>query len=375
MPRRTTWRYTTGTKGVNRVCVYERKDRDVLYIEYWDGYGNRIQRAVEGPTGKRLPNTEEGRMLAVKVAERVSDAREQAIYRETADAFGVAPIRRLTELLERMHADRQDSWSERYRKDQERFRTFWKKKLGDVALTAVNAALVNRIAKDSAARKKWSPRTHGAYLRYVIDAFYYAERQLKWVDARDNLSAVRIPPPRSKGRAYSVEEIRGLLPALEGTDKRAGWIGHVAWQTGRRLSAVRKLRKRDVLATDGRAVLRFPSGTDKAGRDGEAVVVGRAAELTAHFMDAPGPYVLGNRPPSIDVCGDWLIDAEKAAGIEHVKGRAWHGIKRAFVSASKDLRTASKQSGTNQATLAGVYDQDWIDGKGALASELAGMVS
>lgn len=374
MPRRPTWRHTTGTKGVNRVTVYERRDRSVLYIEYWDGYGQRIQRAVETPTGKKLPNTEEGRMLAVKVAEALATERERIIYRETAEAFGVAPVRRLGELLAALHDDREPEWSAGYLRDQKRFRKFWEKKLGDVALTAVSASLVNRIAKDSAKRRKWSSRTHGAYLRYIVDAFYYAERQLKWIDARDNLSAVRIPSPRSEGKAYTVDELRALLPALEEVDPRAGWIGYVCWQTGRRLSAVRTLRKRDVLSAAGRAVLRFPRGTDKADRRGEAVVVGRAAELTAAFMEAPGAYVLGSSPPSIDVCQDWLMAAEKAAGVPHRKHRAWHGIKRAFVSAAKDLRTAAKQSGTNQATLSSVYDQDWIDGKGALAEQLEGML-
>lgn len=370
-----TWRYTAGTKGVNRVTVYERRDRDTLYIEWWDKFGNRMQRTVETETGTPLLNTTEGRKIAIDVAEAVAKEREQLHNAELAELYGTAPVEMTVEkLLKRLHSDRKSSWSESYTRDQDRMQTWWTSKLGAVKVRRVNASLVNRIAADEAKRRKWSPRTHGAYLRYIVDAFYYAQRELKVIDERDNLSAVRIPSPRSEGKGYTEEEVRALLPALEKVDPRAGWIGHVAWQTGRRLSAIRKLQKRDVLHAEGAAVLRFPIETDKGRKRGEAVVVGRAAELTGELLTKPGRYVLGTEVPSLDVCNTWIRKAEEKAGIPHKDKRAWHGLKRAFVSASKDLRIASKQSGTLEVTLRNVYDQDWIAGKSELAQAMAKML-
>ena len=371
MRRVPTWRHTVGTKGINRVTVYERRDRSCLYIEWWDRAGRRNQRVVEYVSGLPVPNTSEGREYAVLAAEALSKEREQMIYAGLANVYGVTPPRTVNELLARLEADRGETWSEAYQRDQTRFRTFWEAKLGAFSLTTVNAAVVNRIAKDAARRGKWRPRTHGSYLRYIVDAFGYAEKKLKWIDARDNLSAVDIPAPNSKGEEYTLEEIRKLLPALEAVDIRAGWIGHVAWQTGRRLSAVRLILKRDVLASGGVAVLRFREDTDKVGRESEAKIAGRAAELTEAMLAKPGKYLLGKAPPSVDVCEDWILKAEIAAEIPHRKHRAWHGLKRSFVTAAQDLRLASKQSGTRQSTLATVYDKDWSEGKEGLAKALA----
>lgn len=369
-----TWRYSVGQKALSRVTVYERRDRPAfLYYEYHELTGKRRQRALRYVTDVPVPNTVEGREFAVLAAKRLSEERERLAYAELADVYGVAAPRTVDDLLARLEDDKSDGWSEAYKRDQARFRAFWSRKIGGLSLRRVNASMIHQIAKDAgrSKKKKWSPRTLGSYLRYIVDAFSYGERKLKWIEARDNLSAVDIPAPRSKGREYSLDEIRALLPALEAADPRAGWIGHVAWQTGRRLSAIRTLRKKDVLSADGKAVLRFPGETDKAGRDGEAVVVGRAAELTAQMMAKPGAYVLGTKPPSVHLCEDWLIRAEDSAKIVHQKHRAWHGIKRTFVTVSDDLRVASKQSGTRQSTLATIYDKPWTEGKEGLAKAMS----
>lgn len=306
-------------------------------------------------------------------AEALSKEREQLRYRELSDVYGVTPPRTVNELLAKLHEDRGDTWGDAYARDQKRFRAFWETKLGALHLTRVNAAMVMQIAK--AAAKKWTPRTHASYLRYLVDAFTYGERKLKWITAKDNLSAVDFPAGKSRGVEYTLAEVQKLLPALESVDPKAGWIGHVAWQTGRRLSAIRNVKKRDVLASEGRTVIFFGADTDKAGRAGEAFVVGRAAELTAELLAMPGAYVLGKEPPSLDVCEDWLQAAETKAEVAHRKGRAWHGLKRAFSSAAHDMNLAAKQSGTRRTTLESIYQKDWSQGKAGLAETLANLAT
>lgn len=372
--RSPTWRHSAGKKGINRVTVYERKDRGVLYVEWWSASGIRNQRTLEYITGVPVPNTEEGRVLAVAIAERYSQERERDIYAELQDVYGNTPSRTVDDLLGRLHEDRGGSWSESYARDQARYRTFWGTRIGPTPLRNVRAAVVERIASDEALRREWSPRTQGAVLRYIVDAFYFAEKKLKWIEPRDNLSAVTIPSAKSRGRAYSLTEMRALLPALVDVDIRAGWIGHVCWQTGRRLSAVRTLRKKDVLHTDGRAVLRFPRETDKARAEGEAVIVGTAADLTGQLMGFPGKYVLGIAPPSLDECNDWLRNAEAHAGVTHVTGRAWHGIKRRWATETAGRRGRKGQAGTTEQTLSRVYEQDDLEPKAALAHDLEKLV-
>lgn len=371
MPR-PTWRYTTGVKGVNRVTVYERKDRCVLYIEYHRGSGERVQRAIQSHTGAALPNTKEGRELAVRVAEAVAQERETLRYREVGHAYGVATDRTVPQLLKRLHADKVDRWSKTYRKDTARFRKFWEMKLGAVRLHEVSAALVERVAAEEAKRRGWSPRTHGSYLRYVVDAFGYAERKLKWIGAKDNLSAVDIPSPRSASLSYSRDEVkRKLLPALEQVDSRAAWIGQVAWQTGRRLSAIRHVKKKHVVISGDTTVIHFPKETDKVGREGRAAVVDRATKLTAELMERPGTYVLGKKPPTLKRCDLWLRDAEKRAGITHITGRSWHAIKRRWATETKGEPGRRGQAGTDEGTLDRVYVQDDLAPQVALATRLA----
>jgi len=353
---------------VNRVTVFERPDAASLFVEWWDDLG-RNRESLKTTTGHPITDKE----LAKKIAHRMADAQERKRNQQAAEALGLGHDRTLPELLERLHADRSSDWSDSYVRDQDRYRKFWQRKLGGVRLSRVTAATVERIAATEARAKDWSPRTQGAVLRYIVDAYYYAERKLKWIGPGDNLSAVEIPKPRSKSRAYSRDEARTLLPALEEQDPRAAWIGWVAVLTGRRLTAIRTLPKDAVRVEEDRAVLSFPSDTDKARSSGEAVIWGeRPLSLLRHLMDAPGRYVCGVKAPSHHTCRIWLEDAEEAAGVPHMKGRLWHGFKRLYATMAKGHPGRERQSGTTGQTLDRVYVQDELAPKADLAKKLAG---
>jgi hypothetical protein len=142
------------------------------------------------------------------------------------------------------------------------------------------------------------------------------------------------------------------------------------------LSAIRTLPKTAVACYGDHSVLTFPGETDKARNTGEVVVVGRAHEITCELM-ATGShaYVLGTEPPTEETCiRQWLHKAEALAGIAHVKGRAWHGLKRRFATASRGFVGRAKQSGTREETLEREYVQDDHNPKLAVARALAKMV-
>ena len=210
-----------------------------------------------------------------------------------------------------------------------------------------------------------------AVLRYLVDAFSYAEGKFKWIDAHHNLSAVDLPKPKSESRPYTIAEVKKLLPALEEVDPRAGWIGHVAFQTGRRLTAIRTLPKSAVQLHGDHAVLEFPSDTDKARNTGLAVVAGDALPLTRELMRTHGRFVTGTTEPRSQVCNDWLQEAEALAGIPHRKGRAGHGLKRLYATMAPGMVGREKQSGTTGQTLDRVYVQDELGPKIDVARSLA----
>lgn len=367
-----TWRYSVGRKGVSRVTVFERPDATSIYVEWWDDEG-RHKAALKSVVGQPVTEREQ----AVEIAHKMSAAQERRRNQEAAELLGLPTTRTLDELLRALHMDRGSDWSDQYAKDQERYRAFWLEKLGKIRLTRVSAGMVERIVREENERRvkaederPWSPRTQGAVMRYLVDAFAFAQNKLKWIEDRHNLSAVTIPKPKSRSRAYSLEEAAKLLPALEAVDWRAGWIGHVAFLTGRRLTAIRKLPEREGWVTlhPEHAVLHFPGDTDKARNTGEAVVMGRALALTRRATE-------GWTTPTMDECQDWIKAAEVAAEVPHRAYRGWHGLKRLYATLAKGHVGREKQSGTTGHTLDRVYVQDELGPKVELAKMLAGRLA
>lgn len=290
----------------------------------------------------------------------MADAQERKRNLDAAEALGIPRPRTLKDLLDRRHDDLSDTWSKKYRKSRDLRRNFWLKHLGsDLLITraASMAGAIERIARDQQGKK--SDRWRQDHLRYLVDSFIYAERKLKWIEPRHNLSAVDIPRAKSKSHAYTLDEARKVVEKLWAVDPVAGWIGTVAFQTGRRLSAIRTLKPEHVTAQDGETVIRFPGETDKARNTGEAVVVGLPKRTD---WSVPRP----------ETCNEWIHKAEELAGVEHIKGRGYHGLKRLYATLTTGLHGADKQAGTLRSTLEGHYRQDLIDPKREVAKVLAG---
>lgn len=352
------WRYTVGNKGVNRVTVYERPDGTCIAIEWWDNEGRHRER-LKDDIGHPVTDRE----LAKKIAQRAAAAQDRKRNQQAAELLGLPSDRSLKELLNRRHADLAKKWTDKYRKSRDRLRTFWLDKLGDVRLTAVSPALVERIALEAQAEgKAKSDRWRQDVLRYLVDSFIYAEKKLKWIEPRHNLSAVEVPTAKGRSEAYTLAEARKLLRALWKVHPVAGWCGQVCAHAGRRIGAVRRLRPSDV-RTEGRwTFVTFPGETDKARNTG-----------TAALYDLPARTDWSE--PSEDVCGDWLRDAETRAKLPHVAGRGFHGLKRLYATLTTGMAGADLQSGTLRETLEKHYRQDTVDQKTAVAKHVARRLS
>lgn len=337
---------------MNRVTVYERSRGTSIYVEWHDDEG-RHRKSFAALLGHPITDRE----LAKEAAHRMAQAQERKRNQMARRALGMEQRHTLGELLERRHRDLQGKWTEKYRKSRERRRAFWLEALGeDCPLEAVMPAVVERIARE--AQGKRSDRWRQDVLRYLVDSYIYARRKLKWIEERHDLSGVDIPSAKGKSRPYTLDEARKLLPALWEVHPTAGWIGEVAFQTGRRLSAIRKLTPQDVREENGYTVVCFPSKTDKARNTGEAVVVALRPRTDWQV-------------PSQEVCNAWMHEAEERAGIEHQKGRAWHGLKRLYATLTTGMPGADRQAGTRRETLEGHYRQDTLDPKVEVARKLA----
>lgn len=349
-------RFTYGDKGVSRVTIYRRANSPGIYVEWWDDDG-RHRKVLKDRHGNRITDWDD----AQEVCKLMSERQRKRRNRLGAEYFGLESdgAHTLADLFERRHADLGPSWSTKYAKSRERRKTFWLEALGPtMPLTAASPASVERIARKAQGPK--SDRWRQDVLRYIVDSFAYAERKLKWIEARNNLSAVDIPTAKGTSKAYSLDEARKLIPAMWALDARAGWMATVAFQTGRRIGAIRALGPDDVSVEDGGlTVIHFAGEVDKARRTGQAVVYGL-------------PERTDWTPVSPEDANQWIHDAEAAAGIDHVSGRAWHGLKRLYATLTTALPGADKQSGTLKTTLEGHYRQDPLGPKVEVAKALAG---
>jgi hypothetical protein len=348
-----TWRYSVGHKGVNRVTVYERTDGTCIAVEWWDDAGRHRER-LKDDIGHPVTDHE----LAKKIARRMAAAQERKRNASAAEMLGLPSPRTLKELLDRRHADLTKKWTPKYRKSRDRLRTFWLEQLGDVRLTAVNAATVERIALEAQAAKDFSDRWRQDVLRYLVDSFIYAETKLKWIEPRHNLSAVEMPTVSGSREAYTEDEARKVLAKLWEVNPVAGWMGTVAAQTGRRIGAIRTLQPSSIAVEGEWTYITFPEETDKARKPGRVAVLNLPARSDWFVR-------------SYKRCMKWLRKAEELAEVPSVEGRGYHGLKKLYATLTDSLEGADLQSGTRRETLRRHYRQDTMAPKQAVAEHLA----
>lgn len=127
----------------------------------------------------------------------------------------------------------------------------------------------------------------------------------------------------------------------------------IAYQQGRRIRAILNLQASDWRADAGKhgAILwRVGPGNRKRGAKEKLVPVHPAVRhaLVAHLRERPavGAALLfasptdPTRPVDRHAATNWLLDAERLAGVEHVPGLGFHGLRRRWASARKGLPLA-----------------------------------
>lgn len=352
------WRYSVGQKSVNRVTVYERPDGASIYIEWWDDEG-RHREVLRSSIGHPIVDRE----FAMEIAQKASEAQLRKRRQSAAQMLGLQRGEHtLEDLLNRLHADKSSEWTPKYAKSRELRKRWWLENLGSPVLERVTPAQVERLVREEREERGLSNRWAEDVLLYLVHAYDYARDKLKWIDARHDLRGVTLPKKKKKPRKpYTLEEAQKLLPALWEVDPVAGWMGEVALATGRRPNAIRQLRQEDVLVDGEFAILRFPADTDKVGVVGEALV---------HKLRQRTDWTV----PSQETMIGWIHEAEELAGIKHIDGRAWYGLKRLYATLTQGMPAADLQAGVLEGTLKGIYRHDDRTPKRELAVTLAGTV-
>ena len=321
------WSYRAGRKGSNRVRAYEAR-KGLYFIEWYHG-GARV-REIVAPAHR--------------------EAAEAAARAKASELAGAVPVGSVTlaNLLEAYHEAH--DWSTEHRKHQGTYRTFWLDRLGRdyVVGRATTPDVVGRIALSEARKKGWHGRTVEAYLRYIRGAVRWGYRKARWLTA-DHLDGLEYPAYDSRGDAYTAEELEAISEVARQVDPRFWALWEILRDTGRRLTAVRTLKWEHVDTTDHRTALHFPATTDKARKRGKVFLTRYGECAVNNMVTVPrlgSDWLLPcgalrqikkrNSPISPKACNKWLRRAEGLAEIEHVPGRAFHGVKRRVVTQLMD---------------------------------------
>jgi integrase len=328
----------------SRVRVCKRPDRRGIFLSRaWvrtESGRPQVEALPEGTTRK------EAELLAREVATE----REKRILRGDTSA---SDVRRLTLawLFSLYHTSaKAQRWSQGHSRNRERSRLFWLEQFGPLfPVAALTVGEVEERAARAARLNGWAPATERRYLVHIKAATRYAHRKPKALQ-KDPLSGVDIPAasPETEGLDFSADEAAALAMPHPDIDWRVTLAASICCDTGRRIGAVRFLSADDVALRDGRLHLRFWKSHDKGGKSATVPVSHATAELVLEALERdrvkrwgwllPGQCTavpLGGRDATGSaVWAEKLHDAETVLGIAHVTARAWHGIKRRYVTVS-----------------------------------------
>lgn len=361
--------YTVGSKP-NTVRVYRRKGRSSIYVRCWD--------ARKGQWRKRsLGHDDVDRAKAQAAELHARLARGQEAVRQ-----GRVTLRRLFSLYGRHRTPQKGE--EAQGQDERRTELFVRFLGADKDVAEITREEWERFVRerssgeiDARGRRRGHPDYRGREVRprTVAADLVFLEAALNWaVDWRtedgyllDENPCRGFERPREKNPRRPVatdarvEAIREAAPEVTMTvawgDEREevrshlGAIFDLAVETGRRLSAIRRLRHADLRLEEGpHGAIRWPADTDKQGRE-SVVPVSAAARraLDRHVRRLrerlPGigeaPLFPAPRDPSEPVdrsrCDRWLRRAEEEAELEPHDGSLWHAYRRRWATVRKHL--------------------------------------
>ena len=213
-------------------------------------------------------------------------------------------------------------------------------------------------------------------MKYIRAAVRWGKRKARFLD-HDYLDGTGVPRYESNGVAYTEEEIEAISGVAQGIDPRFWAAWEIATDTGRRIGAIRRLVVEDLDFEDGVAAINFPAATDKARRQGRAYVTDETKAAIEALLELDAVLESGylfpqgrlthrdrrNGPIGDTGLNKMLKKAEEAAGVDHVEGRGFHGVKRRAVTMLMDAfggdagKVGQITGNLTPSVLEGVYRQ------------------
>jgi integrase len=356
------WSYVAGEKGRNRVRVYERTDREGVWIDYHDSDGQRLRQ----PLG--LIDRDRAKAKADEVAAQFS--------RADARPSGAVTLRALFDIYEREvtpeKAPTTQSYDRRtlplfiqafggHRRPETLNRRDWDSYIqrrrrgeitpGDTKGGSVRDRIIEQDLKLLLAVLNWAERAGNPRGGYLLD--------------RNPLRGLEIPRERSPRRpVLSEEQFTSLRRTAASMSPRAELFTILAWYTGHRSASIRQLRWSDIDVEGQR--IHWRGEIDKIGYDHWNPLHPVAAELlkaerarVKAIGDAWVFEVDGEPLSRQGVRSLWRRIAAKAE-IPATERHGWHSCRRAFANRLRhaSLRDLKDLGGwKSEQTVIAVYQQ------------------
>ena len=374
--RRAIWSHTEGEKG-RTVTVYERSPGEVLYVRAWNPNTERYVRRSLGHRD-RIRAKHHALEQAAKLQQGYAEALQSKVT--LAKVFAIYEREKT-----RYKSQRETS------EDRRRFVLFSRQFGGNIDPHLLSLAKWEAVERDrlsgvidgfgncvpEAQRRKMRKRTVAGDLLWYRSVMCWGTKYRlemgQYLMREDPTRGFPVPHEQSPRRPVAGKDRYEATRAVTvQVWMRVTWYGvrrnvrsylqellDLAYGTGRRISAICSLRKRDLLLEDGSPYgsVRWPAETDKT--ETEAVVpmspLVRAA-IDRVLVDD----VLGERPKDADwlfpapanptkpisyqVATRLLLRAEALAGLPKLKGSTWHCYRRGWASSRKRQPTADVEA-------------------------------
>lgn len=340
--------YSTGEKGINRVRLFSRARGGKLLLSYQD---ESVKRYIT--VGHE--DWERAKEQADKLA--------LALRQHETPSSGVLTLKALFDRYEcEVTASKSPAKQEHDRRTRALFENCWggsahvselDRRDWDRWITQRRCGAL-RCPGDSRKKAGVRDRVVEYDLRFLMAVCNWActvrERGRQLLE-RNPFSGFPIPKEENPDRpSVTAEELAALeaAAALEGPQVQLYLT--LVKETGHRCTAVGRLRWTDVDLAAGK--LRWRAEHDKMGREhvvllSEPAVAALArAERERRAAGRIGdgwlfPSPTDNAAPiRRDVLRDWWERLEKRSGIERVRGRGWHSLRRLFATELKDMPLA-----------------------------------
>jgi len=362
------WIHTAGTYGV-RVRVAERRFGGSVYATFPRPDGQRRWKSL----GFRVRDSE-GRLLP----EAIRKAKRIAVQISNRVIEGELPVEHVLSLGELFDLFRYEVVAEKtgtYQHEVKSALEFWESYLGRGFRIARfgprewNAARRDRetgardckghLISDPEVRKTCRPRSVAKSLTVLRHACrfgtHYRRPDGSFLLDVDPTRGLPLPKEKNPARPICDDERFERLLAVADRVPLTRWSQErsylrelliLAGFSGRRIGAIVSLRWSDWFPDDGaNGMLRWRADSDKLGREWRAPLSPEVRQALEDLKtERPGvgeawvfPSPRGSGHLSTDVARNWLLAAEKLAGLVHPRGFGWHSLRRRWATQRKHL--------------------------------------